>query len=426
MEQAYQRALNFVHNMPAFSSVPGVFRIKRLLQYLGNPQEQLKFVHIAGTNGKGSTAAMCAAAFQEAGYKTGLYISPFIIDFRERFQIDGEMISKHEFVELYIQVRDAYERITAEGLECNEYDFITALAFLYFRRNHCDIVCLEVGLGGDADATNIIPPPEAAVITKISYDHMKVLGNTIQQIAKAKAGIIKHGSPCICYPDQTKEVLEVIMQTCAMVQSPLILPNMYQTEILRCDENGTIFLYGGREYHLKLLGKHQIDNAITAIETLRNLKTLQLTEQQIANGIAKATFPARMEILQHDPIVVLDGAHNPNGFAALAKSIRMFQCSPKIGVCGVLKDKSYQQELALLDGVLDHLVVTNVDSRRGLAAEELKNVAEGNHFQVSLSDYPQQAYQQAIKLAGKQGGVFIFGSLFLAADLRKYLQKEKL
>ena len=423
MEQAYQYALEFVHSMPAFSSVPGVFRIKRLLQYLGNPQEELKFVHIAGTNGKGSTAVMCAAAFQEAGYKTGLYISPFIIDFRERFQIDGEMISKQEFVELFIQVKDAYNRIIAEGLECNEYDFITALAFLYFKRNRCDIVCLEVGLGGDADATNIIPPPEAAVITKVSYDHMKVLGDTIQQIAKAKAGIIKRGSPCICYPEQTEDVLEVIMQTCAKMQSPLILPNMYQTEILRCDENGTIFLYGGREYHLKLVGRHQIDNAITAIETLRNLKTLQLTEQQIANGIAKATFPARMEVLKRDPIVVLDGAHNPNGFAALSKSIRMFQCSPKIGVCGVLKDKSYHHEMALLNGVLDHVVVTNVDSPRGLDAEELKQATEGNQFQVSLSADPRQAYQQALNLAGKQGGVFIFGSLFLAADLRKFIQK---
>lgn len=417
----YQEAVEFIHQIPPFSSKPGLERIRRLLNRLGNPQNDLRFLHIAGTNGKGSAAAMCASVLREAGYRVGLYISPFVLDFRERFQIDGEMIREEELLELFCPVKAEYDWMMAQGYECNEYDFITALAFLYFQRNHCDIVCLEVGLGGRADATNIIPTPEAELIMRIDYDHMGILGDTLEEIAREKAGIIKPGSVCISYPQQEDEALAVLMERCAKTGSSLVLPAADSVELLQCDEDGTRFRYDGQEYALRLLGKHQALNAATVIEAIRSLKQFPVTQQQLKDGLYKTCFPARMEVMGRKPLILLDGAHNANGVRAMAETIRSLKCSPKIALMGVVRDKDYRRELNLLSGVVDHLVATEITSTpRGLSSFLLAKAAEGNGYAVTDCPDNRAALEYARKLAGEQGGIFVFGSLFLASDMRKF------
>lgn len=421
----YQQMLEWVHGLPSFSKRPGLERIRRLLGLLGNPQEKLRFIHVAGTNGKGSVTVMCANILREAGYRVGLYISPFVVDFRERFQIDGEMISQREFAGLCGEIRQAYEQLLREGLPMNEYDVITALSLLYFYRSRCDIVCFEVGLGGLYDATNIIPPPEAAVITRISYDHMAVLGDTLEQIAKEKAGILKRGSVCICYPDQDPEALGVIMEACARQGVPLVLPSRSGVKEAASGLQGSRFCYDGVKYHLGLLGGHQILNAVTAIETIRQLKRFRVTDEQMQSGLEKTRFPARMEILSQHPLVILDGAHNGNGVQALMDAVDSLGSSPKIAVAGMLADKDYGSEFRLLSGKVDALVLTQVRSERAETLGRLRQAAEGNGYPVYLQQDLRAAYDQARELAGKGGTVIAFGSLFLASDLRRLVLGER-
>ncbi len=417
----YQQALDWVHGLPPFSKRPGLERVRRLLDLLGNPQERLRFIHVAGTNGKGSVTTMCSSILREAGYRTGLYISPFVIDFRERFQIDGEMISKAEFTRLCQEVREGYETLRAQGILMNEYDVITALSLLYFHNHRCDIVCFEVGLGGLYDATNIIPPPEAAVIMKISYDHTAVLGDTLTAIAGEKAGIIKRGSVCVCYPDQEEEALAVIMEQCAQQGVPLILPNQSGIELKQEGLEGSSFCYDGQEYELALPGHHQVLNAVTAIETIRQLRDFQVSGEQLRRGLAKTTFPARMELLSQHPLLLLDGAHNANGVQALMQAVKKIEASPKIAVAGMLADKDYGAELALLSGAVDQLILTQVQSARAESLSRLQDAAQGHGYPVSVCEDLREAYELALKMAGADGLVVIFGSLFLASDLRRII-----
>lgn len=419
MEQEYRQSVAFVHSMPSFSSRPGLNRIKRLLELLGNPHKKLEFIHIAGTNGKGSVSVLCSSALRQAGYKTGLYISPYVVDFRERFQINGEMISESEFVGLYKHVRRAYDKMLTEGVECNEYDFITALAMLFFSENKCDIVCLEVGLGGEYDATNIIAQPQVSIITKISYDHMAVLGDTIAEIAGEKAGIIKPNALCVSYPEQCDEALAVLMECCAAVGNGIIIPNSLQVDVIRCDSDGSEFIYDGWRYQLRLIGRHQILNCVTAIEALSHLPNFQLSKEQIAKGIFRAEFPGRLEKLHENPLVIVDGAHNSDGLNALYETISLFSCSPKIAVIGMVNDKDWQNAFHKLRGVVDTVIATEPDSPRKLSAELLCERIKVSGIDVIISRDYRKAVTKGMNLAGKAGGLFAFGSLYLVSDIRR-------
>lgn len=278
----YNETLSYIHSLNKFGSVLGLERITKLLDKLGNPEKELKFIHVAGTNGKGSTCTMLSSVYIDAGLKTGLYTSPYVIDFRERIQVNGKFIEKECLTVLSDKIKET-------GVVVTEFEFITALAFLYFKEQKCDIVILEVGMGGRFDATNAIENPLCSVITRIDLDHTDYLGDTIEKIAFEKCGIIKKGSPTISYPIQEYGSLTTIQNR----SEKLIVPDINSLRILSSDINGNRFIYKDTEYYTRLVGKHQIYNALTVIETVREVGLAD--SQNIKLGIANAVLPARIE-----------------------------------------------------------------------------------------------------------------------------------
>lgn len=417
----YRQALEYIHSQKRFGPKPGLERIQKLLCLLGNPQERLRFVHVAGTNGKGSTTVMTASVLQEAGYKTGVFISPYVLDFRERIQVDREMIPEGDLVWLVERVRPLVEQMRADGEIVAEFELVTALAMCYFEQQRCDIVCLEVGIGGRFDSTNVIAPPLAAVIAAVSLDHTQILGDTVEQIAAEKAGIIKRNIDVVCYAKQDPEVLAVLMQRCAETGSRLILPSAGSAEIKSLTAFGSDFAYGGEEYHIRLAGEHQVYNALSAIETIRVLqnKGFAVREEQLKNGLASAGFPARFEVLHEHPMIILDGAHNPGGARVLAAALRSLGRGKIAAVIGMLAEKEAAALLGEIGPLCARLVAVDIDSPRALGRDAL--CTEASAYCADCRSAPD--YAGAIRLAaeavGEDGVVIICGSLYLAADIRE-------
>lgn len=403
----YNDTLKYIHSLGHFSLPAGLERIKTVLNKLGNPQKKFKAIHIAGTNGKGSVSAMLASVFKSAGYKTGLFISPFIIDFRERIQINGEYISETDLTEYANRVKNTEIRLT-------EFEFITAVAFLYFKEKCIDILICETGLGGRLDATNTIENKTAAVITKIGLDHTAILGDTIEKITAEKCGIIKD-CPVISNPCQDVSVLKVIKSYC----NNTVVPETEKLEILK-SEIGNSFIYKGEKYDLSLCGDYQVENALTAIETVRKTG-LGIPYNIIYEGLKKATFPARMEIISRTPLVVLDGAHNPDGAVAISKELKKYD-GRVTAVIGMMKDKDYEEFLKNTLCYCNGAVAVEVKGMpRSLSAEELLLAAK-RYCKCVLAE----SYVSAIKLAAEisaDGPIFVFGSLYLASAIRQVLKE---
>ena len=380
--------------------------MKELLKALGDPQNKLQFVHVAGTNGKGSTCAMLASVLQRAGCKTGLFISPYVLDFRERIQVDGKFIPKRALSRLC-------EKVKAAGVTVTEFEFITAIAFLHFAEQACDVVVLETGLGGRLDATNAIDAALACVITKIDYDHTAILGGTIEAIAAEKCGIIKPGAAVITCVGQRPQAMEVIRAFAPFAR----VPDPAECKIIKSDLSGNEFCYRGERYRTALLGRHQIENALTVIETVQALP-LDIPKQALRQGIEATTFPARLELLQADPPLILDGAHNPNGAAALAAFLEQNAGAGAVAVVGMMADKD-------CDGVLKvtlpyfsaAITVTVPDNPRSMPAEELAAIARRYCPAVFSADCYRDALANARKMAG-DAPVFLYGSLYFAAGVR--------
>ena len=405
----YDKAIEYIHSLLVFGSRPGLERISVLLAKLGNPQDDLKFIHVAGTNGKGSTCNMLAEVYKQAGLKTGMYTSPYIVDFRERMQINGEYIPKDDLARLC-------ERVKNTGVEVTEFEFITALAFLWFKEQKCDIVILEVGLGGRFDATNVIKAPLCAVIMKLDYDHTAILGDTLGEIAMEKCGIIKDDCPTVVYPLQEGEALDEILKH----SDHIALPDLKQLQIVKADISGNTFIYKDVEYKTRLVGEHQIYNAVTVIETL-NCVGIDIREENVIGGIASATVPARLELISDSPIVFLDGAHNPNGADALSSFMKTYS-GEIIGISGMMADKNCEGFLReVLPFCQSLITVTVKENPRTISADELCDLAAKYCDDVvTASDY-----DSAIALAKKKSGgkkpIFVFGSLYLAGALREKL-----
>ncbi len=405
----YGEWLEYIHSLGNFSLPAGLERISGLLAALGNPQNKLKAIHIAGTNGKGSVSAMLASVFKAADLKTGLFISPFIIDFRERIQIDGRYISEADLCGLA-------ERVKNCGIRLTEFEFITACAFLYFAEQKCDIVICETGLGGRLDATNTLGNKLAAVITKIGLDHTAILGDTIEKIAAEKCGIIKN-CPTVTNPNQEKAVYNIINKC----TDKLFVPDLKQLEKLPSDRIGNTFIYKGERYFVPLCGDFQVENAVTAIEAVK-VSGYGIPYNIIYKGLESVKFPARMEVLCECPLVVLDGAHNPDGGKVLANELKKY--SGKVtAVIGMMRDKDYEDFLRLTLSHCENAVAVTVEGMpRSLSAEELSLTAQ----KICPCEIAE-SYSDALKLARKLAGenpVFIFGSLYLAADVRRLLKPE--
>lgn len=417
----YNEALAKINSLMLFGSRPGLDRILQFLNLLGNPQEKLKFVHIAGTNGKGSTSKMISSVLKESGYRTGLFISPYIIDFRERMQINGEMIDKKTLAEYVTKTYPVIEKLKADGIIITEFEYITALAFLWYADSQCDIVVLETGMGGLLDSTNVVNNTLVSVITSISHDHTAILGNTLEEIATQKGGIIKPNSNTV-YHRQNDIADTVISTITTQMNNTLFYADTLPLDIQEQTIEYTKCLFNNIPLTIHLIGSHQIRNLKLALSTLEILKTkfnFAITDTTLASGLAKAEMPARLELICQSPVVLIDGAHNPDGMNALSDALEKYLPHKKI-VCimGMLKDKDSNSSLEYLDGLIDSVITLEPDNPRKQTKDELAEKAVKFFDKVYPMENFSQAIDKALDMAGDEGAVVVCGSLYLASQLR--------
>lgn len=410
-----QEALTYIHSVSWKGSIPGLSRTRELLCKMGDPQERLRFIHIAGTNGKGSTAAMLANIFRKAGYVTGLYTSPYIHRFNERMQVCGKEISDEQLAEI-----TEFVKPLAEGMNDHptEFELVSAIAMEYFFRQKCDIVVLEVGMGGELDSTNIISTPEAAVITNIGLDHVAFLGSSLEQIAQTKAGIIK-GGDAIVYRSGLESVFA---EKCAETNARLHLAEFDALRLQSADFSGQIFDCGERKsLFLPLLGEHQLKNAAVVLKTVDVLrqKGWNLTEEAVREGLSTVTWAGRFELLRREPIFFVDGGHNPQCMQALVKNIVDYLPGRRItALTGVMADKDYLDMYRLLAPYVAHWVTVRPDNPRALAAEALAKALAVFGKPVTACGSIAQGVETAMACTGQDGAVVAFGSLYMVGELR--------
>ncbi len=398
-------------------------RIRELLEKLGNPQKELKFVHVAGSNGKGSTCAMLEAVLRGAGYRTGLFISPYIQNFCERIQVAGECIPGEALGRITERVRE-----TAENMAEHPYHFelVTAVAMLYFAERQCEITVLETGLGGLLDSTNVIDPPEVAVITNLGLEHTEVLGNTLAEIAAAKAGIIKPGSACVCYESEV-EAVETVRAACGKQGVPFHLAAEAAVLPVSASLDGQVFRWQGETYRLGLLGAHQLRNAGTVLETIRVLRERgwRIPEEAVRTGLAETRWPARLEVLRREPPVLLDGGHNPQCAEALANSLKSLLGEERaVFLTGVLREKDYPRMMACLMPLAREFVCLSPGSSRALTGEELAAFLQKRGVRARVAKNEREGLAMALDAAGG-APLVIFGSLYLAGAVRTAYERRE-
>jgi len=415
--------MNFIDSSKKFGSKLELLRIEKLCELLGNPQNDLKCIHIAGTNGKGSTSVFINNILINAGFKVGLYTSPYIYEFNERIQINNVPVSDVELVDIMSTVSQKVDIMLSEGFEHpTEFELITAAAFLYFKEKRCDYVVLEVGLGGTYDATNIIKTPLLSVITSISIDHTDYLGDTIEEIAKNKCGIIKKSCPVVTYMNQDIKALTVIEKTAQENNAPLTVSDGSSLEIKRCSLSGNEFLYNGEVYETTLVGKYQIYNAITAINAANVLKKckISLSEENIKCGLKLSKWYARFEVLQKSPTIILDGSHNADGMAAFVETAKEVMDKKPICVFGMLKDKDYDLCLKMMSLITDTVIVTEVEENpRRESVEKLAQSAKKHIKKVYSEKSNSDAMKLALSLAKEDDTIIALGSLYMMNSIKK-------
>lgn len=415
-------ALRYIHEVCWKGTIPGLERIQALLDAMGNPERKCKFVHVTGTNGKGSTCAMVASILRKAGYKTGLYTSPYLIRFNERIQINGEQISDADICELTEYVKPFAESIFERP---TEFEMVTAIGFEYFARHKCDIVVCEVGMGGEFDATNVIPAPEAAVICNIGLDHTEVLGNTLEKIAGAKAGIIKPGCDAVLYRERPS-VEAVFEERCKALNAPLHKADFDSLHLLSHSLEGQVFDW--ERFHalrLPLLGEHQLHNAAVALTTARVLQKRgwKITDEQIREGIESVRWPGRFELMRKDPMFIIDGGHNPQCIEALVKNIRDYLPGRELTVLtGVLGDKDFHCMYRDVAQYAKEFITITPANPRALTAEKLADYLRQFGKPVTACDVVADGVRLAIEHAGKDGVVLCYGSLYMIGDIDAALQ----
>lgn len=412
-------ALTYIHSVCWKGSIPGLSRTQELLHRMGNPEKQLKFVHIAGTNGKGSTAAMTASILRKAGYCTGLYTSPFLFRFNERMNVDGVDIEDEELAEITEFVKPHAEAMADHP---TEFELVTAIAMEYFARRHCDIVVLEVGMGGELDSTNVIDPPEVAVICNLGLDHTEVLGNTLEEIAKAKAGIIKPGCTAVLYRG-TPSVEAVFEKTCNAQGVALHKADFDALTARSHSFAGQVFDFGPRlALQIPLLGAHQLRNAAVVLTVVDCLiqRGWKISEEQIRDGLRDVVWPGRFELLRMHPDVIVDGGHNPQCLEALAQNVRDYLDGREItALTGVMADKDYTHMYETMAPLVTRFVTVTPDNPRAMAADALKEILTPFGKPVTACPSVPQGVEEALRQAGPQGLVLAFGSLYMVGDVRK-------
>ena len=410
-----QEAADLIHQRAWVGQAPGLDRIRRLLSRLGDPQKQLKFVHIAGSNGKGSTAAMLASVLTAAGLKTGLYTSPHLWRFHERFQVDGVPISDGALADITARVLEAAEDET-------EFELMTAVGMVHFLRSRCDIVVLETGLGGRLDSTNVIDAPEAAVITHIGLEHTELLGDTLDKIAREKAGIIKAGCNVVLY-EQGFDLYSLFENICKLRYSSLRLTQT--PAVLSAGLEGQTFTYRDRgPYHIALLGEYQVRNAAVVLDTVSVLRRRgwKISEEAVLRGLTQARWPGRMELVRRSPDVILDGGHNPQCMEALARALRELYPGKKlIFLTGVLADKDWPAMMGELLPLAGEFYTITPDSPRAMPAGELADWLERQGVRAVPCETVRDGLDRALAAAGPEDVVCATGSLYMIGEVRHLL-----
>ena len=414
----YAESIEYIHAINWCFCKPGLERIEKLCSLLGNPQKDLRFIHVAGTNGKGSFCAMLDSVLRKAGYKVGLFTSPYIRFFNERICFDGAPISDSDLAEVTSYVRPFADSMDEKP---TEFELITAIGFEYFKRKGCDIVILEAGMGGRLDSTNIIETPILSVITGIALDHTSFLGDTVENIAYEKAGIIKKGVP-VLFGGNDSVAEYVIREKAVESKSDFFVTNRSAISAVNTSLSGTSFDFGARKnIEISLLGLYQPLNAanvLTAVDILRT-QGLSIPEDSLYLGLKTAKWSARFELISNDPIIIYDGAHNPEGISAAVRSIKAYFPDEKVYVLsGVMKDKDYNAIAADLSSVASHAFTVTPDNPRALDAKEYAAVLCEHSINAVAFDSLGDALRSAIEKAkADKTPLFCLGSLYMYSEL---------
>ena len=430
----------YINDPSWHSSCYGLERIRDLLERMGRPQDKLRFVHVAGTNGKGSTSAFVASILKEAGYKTGLFTSPYLIRFEERIRVNGAMMPYDDLTEVTLFVREHAEAIFSEtGEHPTEFELMTAVALEYFARCGCDIAVLEVGLGGLLDSTNVIEAPEVCVITRIGLDHTNLLGDTIGEIATQKAGIIKPGAAVVSYPQDDAAATEAIAHAASAASCPISVPDFSQLKIGRVAKGMRSFSYKGRSFETALLGSYQPCNAAMAIECAYALdaRGWDISEEDLARGIVRTRWEGRFEIVEADeegPTIIVDGGHNPQGAGVLAQSLAdLFPDARSLFVMSVLADKDYETMLRQVMPQASGFICVTPPNPRALAASDLARAIEELSKKMSIELRQgvrvamgfEEAFRAARSASHADDVICAFGSLYSIAEVKRAIASTR-
>lgn len=429
----YNEAIEYIHGTKKFGSKLGTDNIRELLRLMGNPHNKLKHIHIAGTNGKGSTSSFIASILQSAGYKAGLFTSPYLERFNERIRVNEKDIEDESLAKITAMVKEKVnEMIEKDYNHPTEFEIVTAIAFQYYMEQQVDFVVLEVGLGGRYDSTNVIEDSVVSVITTISMDHMDILGDTISKIAYEKAGIIKENGLTVCYP-QEKDAQVVIEDVCKHKKSHLIHVPTENMNITQSTEYGSTFdiSFGEKTFkdlEISMLGKHQVFNAstaLTAILTLNEKGITNISDEDIRKGLKNIRWAGRLEVLNRKPTFLIDGAHNAQGIESLKKSLReIFNYDNIILGVGMLMDKDVDTMLSELIPIADKVVVTEPNIFRSMKAEDLAKKIDKYNKEYVVASSIEDSIDKAFDMANDNDLIVFAGSLYLIGDVRRIVMNK--
>ncbi len=419
----YEQALDYIHSRIHLGTRKGLFRMEALMERLGNPEKRMKFVHIAGSNGKGSTATMCESVLRHAGYKTGLFVSPFVFDFRERMQVNGQLVDKQLMADVLESMLPALDACKADDKECTEFETVTALALKLFERCGVEVVVFEVGIGGLLDSTNIIPAPLCAAITAISLEHTDMLGTTIPEIAAQKCGIIKPGCRAAGYCDLLPEAEHVLRQTCRDLDVPLTVADKSKLQVLESDDTGSRLVYDGEEYRIALPGAHQVTNTLTVLSIVEQLRAggLNLPENAVKSGLEAAAIAGRLQVVRQQPKCIIDGAHNPGKIAALCAALdSLYPGQPLIGVMGMMNRKDHRSSVPqIAKRCRVFIAVPAADDLPFIVPpEDIAAVARDHCTDVRVCASAEEGAALAVKLAQEGDVLTATGSMYLLSGAK--------
>lgn len=420
-DMSWQEMLDYIEHLQQYGSVPGLDNMKNLCEKLGHPEQKLKFVHIAGTNGKGSVLALLSETLKEAGYRVGRYISPTIFEYRERIQIGGRYITKKDLAHQMSVMKRICSELVEEGKpHPTVFEIETAVCFNYFSEKQCDIVVLECGMGGLLDATNVIQNTLVEVFASISYDHMAILGKSLGAIAAQKAGIMKPGSKAVALKGE-EEVEEVLLQKASEMEIPLVFADPSKVTGVKSTLDKQTFSYGAyKNLAITLPGRYQLENAALAIEAVEALREAGLTisEKAVRQGFLKAVWPGRFQVIAKKPYFIADGAHNRDGAAKLAQSVRFYFTNKRIiYIMGMLRDKEQEEVLKVTSPYAEQILTVPTKGSRGLSSYDLACMAREYHEKVTSLDSVQEAVELAYLMADKDTVIIAFGSLSYLGEL---------